>query len=242
MTRILGNRLLRSFLLLSLIEWKINIVYHRHWHWPHYHHNNGTHTKNCWPNAQKFLIWTKNCLYLIEWFIFLLPAQAYFVYVLFSFYFFIWPFVYVKAFFYSAWNIPIHQWWNSLYFSVCVSSLRPIELIRWHEMELIFFHTYFSYVRIFFFYLLLVIRGNIFRIHCKLCTTRLNYRLQIAKYKTHTHIYPINFFLLFELVYGKKYCTFTLFNTNHFDCDDIFHLNTFVCDWSFITIDFVHQF
>lgn len=38
-TRISGYSLQRSLLLLSLIEWKINIVYHRHWHWPHYHRN-----------------------------------------------------------------------------------------------------------------------------------------------------------------------------------------------------------
>lgn len=69
-TRISGYSLQRSLLLLSLIEWKINIVYHRHWHWPHYHRNGRNiytrpriHTRT---NTLTYHKWLANRLRLIK--------------------------------------------------------------------------------------------------------------------------------------------------------------------------------
>lgn len=103
----------------------------------------------------------------------------------------------------------------------------------------------------------LVVGGNIFRFHRKLCTTRLNYRLQIAKNKTHAHTFNQFFvprFFYCHLFREHTKCTSLLSCSLCCVCVCV-HDHWFrwfisfkhfyylcVCDWSFIIIDFVHQF
>lgn len=174
-TRIWGNSLLRSFLLLSLIEWKTNIVYHRHWHWPHYYHRSiHCHTltlsrlhasiKHKHAFGQFFCVWSN-----FRWFFFcaIFLFLLLFVYVC-TVLFFIWPFVHAKVFFASrlkkffAWMFIGMCLWANLFVSLCHHS--------WNQRIYLFFPLDFLL------YSLLspnvIVIGNISRFHRKLCTTR----------------------------------------------------------------------
>lgn len=137
----------------------------------------------------------------------------------------------------------------------CTFALKPTYQLA--RTELIFSHSAVQFFRLFFRFFIIIhdlvfvslfaggFDGNIFRFRRKLCTTRLNYRLQIAKNKTHT---SNQFFTVSSLRTlrktrkkgGQSVCSITF--TQITDCDDIFRLNTLVCviDHLLLSI-FVHQ-
>lgn len=257
-TRIWGSSLLRSFLLLSLIEWKINIVYHHHWHWPHYHRNGRTASHTQYQSIEMSqhncdrIVCARVRIYCIRC---LLPAEELYACLV--------VFQYFGICLYKDFShLEMCQFFNSpiqmaprlavylLYTQAHTYLLARTELIFSHSAFLVFvslflFFFYYSRFQFLLFRLLLVSMAIFFVFGRKLCTTRLNYRLQIAKNKTHTsnQFFTVSSFQALRKPTSKKsqVCAQSLLQQIT-DCDDIFRLNTLVCviDHLLLSI-FAHQ-
>lgn len=239
-TRIWVSSLLRSFLLLSLIEWKINIVYHHHWHWPHYHRNGRTAPHIIPINWNEPAQLRTNRVRLIDCTVFdaFFFATLYVCLVLFQ---------YVGICLYNDFSrLEMCQFFNS---SIQIQMAFAYRLSLLHSTHLsvgtngINFFPFGLFSSVFLFYsrfgfcwihLLVGFDGNIFRFCRKLCTTRLNYRLQIAKNKTHTsnQFFTVSSFSCATNATKNKVCAQSLLHKSLIAM--IYFVGTLVCVWLII--------